>query len=145
MWANTVRANAEDSYSRTPVIHPCVLQQPGFYDGLVESRRSPCINNALQTSVNRRDYMPDLGYLATHAKCVTDRWTKWKCFGPVSWTWSPLNHLRLILCFSSLQQPPPPLHKPFPPFLAGISSCCSAVPGTVCRCLFLPYSSESPT
>lgn len=53
MWANTVRANAEDSYSRTPVIHPWVLQQPGFYNGPVESRRSPCINNALKTSVIR--------------------------------------------------------------------------------------------
>lgn len=136
MWANTVRANAEDSYSRTPVIHPWVLQQPGFYDGPVESRRSPCINNALKTSVIRHHFMPDLSFPTTHMKRVTDRWTKWKCCGPVQWTWSPLNLLRLIFCcFFPLQQPLAPLHNPFPPFLTGVSSCCSAATGTVCRCL----------
>lgn len=48
------------------------LYVPKFYDGLAESRRSPRRNNALKTSVIRRDFMPDPRYVTTHAKRATN-------------------------------------------------------------------------
>lgn len=118
VWGNTTVSNTVEPR----------LYVPGFYDGQVESRRSPRINNALNTLVIRHNLMPGPRYSTTKAMRTTDRWTKLKCRGPVPRTWSPLSSfpLRLIFRFSFLQQRPAPL------------SGWAAVAGALCRCTFFP-------
>lgn len=139
-------------YSGTPVIRPWVLRQCRFYDNneLVESWQSPRRKNALKTSINWRDFMPDMHYPKNPEKRATNWRTKWKCRSPVHRTLSPVLigsavHsflLRLIFHFSPLKPPPVPLQNRFPPPFAGVPFYCAAVAGAVCSCSFPPLSSE---
>lgn len=70
-------------YSGTLVICRRVLRQLRFHSTQVESWGIPRINNALKTSVIRRNFMPYLRYPMIHVKHATNWQTKWKCRGPV--------------------------------------------------------------